>query len=71
MAISLRLTKEEDDILRAYASLNNVNISTLIRDIVFEKIEDEYDLKNFDKNFEEAKEGNWYSLDDVKDELGL
>ncbi len=71
MAISLRLTKEEDDILRAYASLNNMNISTLIRDIVFEKIEDEYDLKNFDKNFEEVKNGNWYTQDDIERELGL
>ncbi len=71
MAISLRLSKEEDDILRAYASLNNKNISTLIRDIVFEKIEDEYDLKNFDKNFEEVKNGQWFTQEDIESELGL
>ncbi len=71
MAISLRLSEEEDKTLRAYATLHNANISTLIRDIVFEKIEDEYDLKNFDKNYDEAKKGKWYSQDELEKELGL
>lgn len=71
MAISLRLSPEEDKVLRAYAELNNVNISTLIRDIVFEKIENEYDLKNFDANYSNAKAGTWHSQDDVEKELGL
>lgn len=72
MAISLRLTDEEDATIRAYAKIHNVNVSTLIRDVIFEKIQEEYDLKNFDKNFEEAKNnGVWYSLDEVERELGL
>ncbi len=70
-SITFRITEDEDNILKAYAKLYNTNISELIRNIIFEKIEDEYDLKNFDKNYKEVETGNWYSQDEVEKELGL
>lgn len=70
-SITFRITEDEDNILKAYAKLYNTNISELIRNIIFEKIEDEYDLKNFDKNYKEVEKGNWYSQDEVEKELGL
>lgn len=45
MAVSLRLTKEEEQIIKGYAEINKLSMSELFRQTVLEKIEDEYDLK--------------------------
>ncbi len=70
-SVTFRVSEDEENILKAYAKLYNKNISELIRNIIFEKIEDEYDLKNFDKNYKEAEKGKWYSQEEVEKELGL
>lgn len=71
MGITLRVNEEENAILRAYAELHNEKISTLIKNIAFEKIYNEYDLKSFDASYEETKNGKWFSQSDVEKELGL
>lgn len=71
MGITLRVNDDENALLRAYAELHNEKISTLIKDIVFEKIYNEYDLKSFNESFEEIKNSNWYTQDDIEKELGL
>lgn len=67
--ISLRLSDEEEKLFREYANLQNITLSSLIRDSVIEKIEDQYDLDLFNKAYAESK--TYHFLDDVKRELDL
>ena len=43
MTISVRLNNEETKLIKAYAEINNISLSDLIRNAVLEKIEQEYD----------------------------
>lgn len=72
MAISLRLNEQDTELIKRYAEFNKVSVSELIRRIVLEKIEDEYDLKEYEKALAEYR-GNpvTYTLDEVEAELGL
>lgn len=72
MAISLRLCEEDTLLIKQYAKLHNISISDLFRQAVMEKIEDEYDLRCYEKamlNYQQ--DPVTYSLDDVEGELGL
>lgn len=72
MAISLRLTEEDAALIKNYAAMHNVSISELFRQAVMEKIEDEYDLKAYEKAMAEYKKDSvTYTLDEVEKELGL
>lgn len=72
MAMSLRLSEEETMLFRKYAELNKMTVSELIRQTVLERIEDEYDLKAYDKAMEEYKKNPvTYTLDEVEKELNL
>ena len=72
MTISFRLSEEDTELIKAYATLNNVSVSELIRNAVLEKIEDEYDLESYKKAIKEYKNNpKTYTLDEVKEELGL
>lgn len=72
MTISVRLSEEDTELIKAYATLNNVSVSELIRNAVLEKIEDEYDLESYKKAIKEYKNNpKTYTLDEVKEELGL
>ena len=69
--ISLRLNDRDDELIRKYAEIHNVDLSTFIRQAVIEKIEDEYDLALFDKVWEETKSEKRYSHDEVKEAFKL
>ena len=72
MAVSIRLSQEEDSIIRNYARLNKISVSELFRRAVLEKIEDEIDLKAYEKAMEEYKKNpKTYTLDEVEKELRL
>ena len=72
MTISVRLSEEDTKLIKTYAEINNISLSDLIRNAVLEKIEDEYDLKCYEKALEDYKKNSkTYSLEDVKKELGL
>ena len=72
MTISLRLSEQDTELIKSYAALQNVSVSELIRRIVLERIEDEYDLKEYEKALAEYKANPvTYSLDEVERELGL
>ena len=72
MTISVRLSDKDTELIKAYANMNNISLSDLVRIAVLEKIEDEYDLKSY---YEAMKEYNknpkTYTMDEVKKELGL
>ncbi|AJC92181.1 toxin-antitoxin system, antitoxin component [Campylobacter subantarcticus LMG 24377] len=65
--ISLRISDQEDILLKEYLAINNLQLSKFIRDTILEKIEDEL---NLDENkilisLKEAKKDNIYSFEEV------
>ena len=42
--ISLRMDEEEEKLIKEYAKTKNITVSSLIRNAVLEKIEDEIDM---------------------------
>ena len=72
MTVSVRLNKEDEQLIKSYAKINNMSISDLIRVAILEKIENEYDLECYNKAMEEyKKDPKTYTLDEAKKELGL
>ena len=72
MAISLRLSDEETNLIKKYAKLHNISLSELFRTAVIEKIEDEYDLSIYNQAMEEYhKDPKTYTLEEVEKELDL
>lgn len=55
MSISVRLNEEDTKLIKKYAELNKLTVSEFIRQTIIEKIEDEYDLKCYEKALEENK----------------
>ena len=72
MTISVRLNNEDTELFKKYAEMHNMSLSDLIRNAVLEKIEDEYDLKCYEKAIEEHKKNPvTYSHDEVVKMLEL
>ncbi len=72
MTISVRLNEEDTKLIKAYAEINKMSVSDMIRNAILEKIEDEYDLKAYKKAMEEYKKNpKTYTLEEVKKGLGL
>ena len=72
MTISVRLSDKDTELIKAYADMNNMSLSELVRKAILEKIEDEYDLKAYYEAMEEYnKNPTTYTLDEVEKELGL
>ena len=72
MAISIRLSKSEEALIRGYAAMHGVSISEFMRQSSLEKIENELDMKLFEEAFEDLKENpKVYTLDEIEEELGL
>ena len=72
MTISVKLSEEDTNIIKAYAAMNNISLSDLIRNAIMEKIENEYDLECYEKAIKKYKANpKTYSMEEVKKELGL
>ncbi len=72
MTISVRLNEKDAELVKAYAEMNHISLSDLIRNALLEKIENEYDLECYKKAMKEYKENpKTYTLDEVKKELDL
>lgn len=72
MAISLRLNPDDTELIKAYAAMNGMSVSELVRRSVIERIEDEYDLKAYDEAMEEYKKNPvTYSHEEVARMLDL
>ncbi len=70
MTISVRLSDKDTELIKAYADINNISLSDLIRNAVLEKIEDEYDLECYKKAIEDYKKNpKTYTMEEVKKEL--
>lgn len=72
MTISLRLNDSDSELIKAYAAMNGLSVSELLRRAVMERIEDEFDLKAYEEAYAEYKaDPETYSLADVIKELDL
>ena len=72
MNISLNLNEQDSVLFQKYAEQKNMTVAELIRMIVLEKIEEDFDLKAYEKAMEEFRRNPvTYSLDEVKKELGI
>lgn len=67
MTISVRLNEEDTELIKAYAKINHVSLSDLIRNAVLEKIENEHDLKAYYEAIDEYKKNpKTYTHEEVK-----
>ena len=70
--ISLRLTDEETELFKSYAELKKMSLSEMVRSAVYERMEDEFDLKAFDKAMAEYRKNPvTYTHDEVRGMLDL
>jgi len=67
--VLLKLNDKEDILIRKYAELHNMELSTFIRQAVMEKIEDEYELSLFDKVLEEEQNKELINHEDLKRDM--
>lgn len=73
MIVSISLSKEEEQLFKNYAELSGVDLSTLFKRLLFERIELEHELKTIAEYEKEKANGTLklYDVEDVMDELGL
>ncbi len=72
MTISVRLNEQDTKLIKAYAQINNISLSDLVRNAILEKIENEYDLECYENAMKEyEKDKKTYTMNDIKEELGL
>lgn len=72
MAISVRLNDKDIALVKKYAEINNMSVSDFVRKAVMERIEDEIDLKVYDKAMAEYQRNpKAYSMEEVRQILEL
>ncbi len=69
---SIRLTEEESALIRSYCKIHGISVSDALKRAIIERIEDEFDLAEFEAAEERyEKNPKSYLLDEVRKELGL
>lgn len=53
MAFSIRLTEQEKELAESYAKMHSLSLGEAFKRALFEKIEDEYDLKVYNEAYSE------------------
>ena len=72
MTVSVRLNDNDAMLFRKYAEMHGISMSELVRRSVLERIEDDFDMKCYEKAMQEyRKDLKTYTLDEVEKELGL
>lgn len=71
--ISVRATEEEKEMIKKYAEFFGMSVSDFVKTSVIERIEDAFDLSEIEayEKRKEMGETKFYSLDEVKKQLGL
>ena len=57
--VSIRFNDEEEEIVKNYVKSKGTNLSQYIKNIIFEKIEEEYDLKLVQEYLKAKSKGTW------------
>ena len=73
MIVSIHLSKEDEQLFKNYADFTGVDLSTLFKRALFEKIELEHEL-NIIAEYEKEKANRTlelFDLEEVMDELGM
>ena len=55
--VSIRFNDDEEEILKNYVKSKGINLSQYIKNTIFEKIEEEYDLKSVQEYLKAKSEG--------------
>jgi predicted DNA-binding protein len=73
MAVTVRFTEKELEAVRAYAEIQGETISAILRDAIFERIEDEMDYRAAVKAHKEWEADGFRTVshEEVKKHLGL
>lgn len=72
MVVSLRLSEQENELIKSVAKLYGVTASELIRKAIMDKIEDEMDIRAYEASKAEyEKNPVVYSFDEVNKMLGI
>lgn len=72
MAISVRMSKDDEELVRSYAEMKGKSVSDLVRESVLYQIDEEMDLETYKEALEEYKKDPvTYTTDEVIDELGI
>lgn len=73
MSFSIRLSDEEKKLADSYAKMHSISLSEAFKTALFEKIEDEYDIKVYDDaHAEYVKDGcKSRPVSELWEELGL
>ena len=72
--LSLRIEKEDLEFLKEYSSMNNLNMSSFVRNLILDKIYDEIteeDEKRILKRWKNSKSEKTASAEEVFKRLGL
>lgn len=72
MSFSIRLTEEERKLADSYARMHSISLGEAFKQALFEKIEDDYDLKVYEEAYADyLKNPVTYTFEQIKEELGL
>lgn len=67
MSISIRMNEKETELIKKFAEINGQSVSEVVRNAIFEKIEDEFDIHLYEQALSEYEKNPVdYSLEDVK-----
>lgn len=70
--VSVRMNEEEAKLFKSYASIHNISLSEAYKKALLEKIEDEFDAKEFKEALEAfQKNPITHSLEEVRKTNGL
>src|SRR5699024_3501098 len=73
MSITIRLEKEEEEILRGIVEAKNTNMSVYVRELISEKIDEEIDREMYKKAVKVLEDSGtqFVSWEEDKEELGI
>lgn len=70
--LTIRLSKEDKDIIEHYAQSHGVTMAQLVKESTLEKIEEDIDLLTYKKAMKEyMSDSTTYSLEDAERILGI
>lgn len=64
--ITVRLNEEEEKAFKSYAEMHDMRLSTLLKDSLIEKMEDEIDYRAIEEYEQKTKTHKRYSQEEVE-----
>jgi len=72
MSVSIRMNDKELELIKKYAELNGSSVSEVMRKAILEKIEDEFDIFLYEKEFKAYEQNSrTYTIEEAKSLLGI